>query len=63
MDFLNGHMDYNMDFALTFQCIYYDDFISILFIWTQYMIHDGEKLWIENKYNKNFNQHNYGTFE
>jgi hypothetical protein len=36
-------MDYNMGFALTFKCIFYYDFISIFFIGTQYMIHDGKK--------------------
>ncbi len=45
-----------MGFESTFKCIYDYDFISIFFTWTQYMIHDGEKIWIEDKYNKNFNQ-------
>jgi hypothetical protein len=37
-------MDYNLDSILTFKCIFYYDFISILFIGTQYMIHDGKKM-------------------
>jgi hypothetical protein len=49
-------MDYSIGCALTFKCIHYYDFISIFFMWTQYMIHDGEKIWIENKCNKKFNQ-------
>jgi len=36
-------MDYNMGFALTFKCNFCYDFISIFFIGTQYMIHDGKK--------------------
>ncbi len=49
-------MDYNFGFALTFKCIFCYDFISIFCVGTQYMIHDGIKIWIEKKYNKNFNQ-------
>jgi hypothetical protein len=45
-----------MGSTLTFKCIYYYDFISICFLLTQYMIHDGEKIWNEKKYNKKFNQ-------
>jgi hypothetical protein len=37
------YMDYNMGIALTFKYIFYYDFISIFFIGTQYMIHDGKK--------------------
>ncbi len=37
------YMDYNMGIALIFKCIFYYDFISIFFIGTQYMIHDGKK--------------------
>jgi hypothetical protein len=37
-------MDYNMGIALTFKYIFYYDFISIFFIGTQYMIHDGKKI-------------------
>jgi len=36
-------MDYNLGSALTFKCIFYYDFISIFFIKTQHMIHDGQK--------------------
>jgi hypothetical protein len=32
------------------------DFISIFFIGTQYMMHDGKEKWIEKNYNKNFNE-------
>jgi hypothetical protein len=32
-----------MGYALTFKCIFYYDFISMFFIRTQYMIHDGGK--------------------
>ncbi len=46
-------MDYNLDFALAFKCIFYYDFISIFFIWTQYMIHDGKKKWMEKITTKN----------
>jgi hypothetical protein len=36
-------MDYNLVFALEFKSIfYYDKFISIYFLRTQYMIHDGK---------------------
>jgi hypothetical protein len=35
-------MDYNMGSMLTFKCIFCYDFISIFFIGTQYMIHDGK---------------------
>jgi hypothetical protein len=43
MDLKNGHMDYNLGYALVFKCIFCYDFISIFFIGTQYMIHDGKK--------------------
>jgi len=36
-------MDYNLGFAWASKCIFCYDFISIFFIKTQYMIHDGEK--------------------
>jgi len=36
-------MDYILDFALTFKCIFCYDFILIFFIGTQYIIHDGKK--------------------
>jgi hypothetical protein len=49
-------MNYILGVALTFKCIFYYDFISIFFIETQYMIHDGEKKWIEKNYKKNFIQ-------
>jgi hypothetical protein len=49
-------MDYDLGFVLTFRCIFCYDFISIFVIGTQYMIHDGEKIWIEKKYNRIFNQ-------
>jgi hypothetical protein len=39
MDFLNGHMEYDMGSTL---CIFCYDFISIFFIGTQYMKHDGK---------------------
>jgi hypothetical protein len=41
MDFLNQHMDYVFDFALTFKGICYD-FISKKIKGDQYMIHDGK---------------------
>jgi hypothetical protein len=37
-------MDYTLGFELAFKCIFYYDFISIFFIGTQYMIHDGKKM-------------------
>ncbi len=49
-------MDYNTGYALTFKCIFYYDFISMFFTRSQYMIHDGEKIWIEENYKKNINQ-------
>jgi hypothetical protein len=49
-------MDYNLDHALKFKCIFYYNFISIFFIGFHYMIHDGKKIWIEKYYNKKFNQ-------
>jgi hypothetical protein len=58
MDFLNGHMDYNLGFALTFKYIFCYDFISIFFIGIQYMIHDGKnehelkKITMKNLVNK-----------
>jgi hypothetical protein len=42
MDFKSEYMDY-MGSALMFKCIFYYDFISIFFIETQHMIHDGKK--------------------
>jgi len=36
-------MDYILGFTLTFKCTFCYDFISIFFIGTQYMIHDGKK--------------------
>jgi hypothetical protein len=36
-------MNYNLVSALAFKCIFCYDFISILFINTQYMIDDGKK--------------------
>jgi hypothetical protein len=36
-------MDFNLDFALAFKCIFCYDFILIFFIGTQYMIHDEKK--------------------
>jgi hypothetical protein len=44
-------MDYILGYALTFKCIFHYDFISIFIIGTQYMIHDGKKIWIEKNYN------------
>jgi hypothetical protein len=56
MDFLNGHMDYNLGFALTFKCIFVmissQYLLQGLIIW--YMME--KKIWIEKNYNKNFNQ-------
>jgi hypothetical protein len=49
-------MDYNMVSTLTFKCNFCYDFISIIFIGTQYMIHGGKKRWIEKNYIKKFNQ-------
>jgi hypothetical protein len=37
------HMDYNLGSTLTVKCIFCYDFISIFFMGTQYMIHDGKK--------------------
>jgi len=45
-------MDYNMGFALSFKCFFFNDYISIFYIQTQYMIHDGKKKWIEKKITK-----------
>ncbi len=56
MDFQSGHMDYNLGSELAFKCIFCYDFISMFFIRTQYVIHDGEKKWIEENYNKKFNK-------
>ncbi len=42
MDFKSGHMDYNLGFTLAFKCIFCYDFISILFVEIQYMIHAGK---------------------
>jgi hypothetical protein len=39
---LKWEYDYVLGFVLTFKCILYYDFISIFFIGTQYMIHDGK---------------------
>jgi hypothetical protein len=36
-------MDYKLECALTFKCIFYYDFISIFFMGIQYMIRDGKK--------------------
>jgi len=52
MDFQSGHIDSGLDSSLTFRCIFYYDFISIFFIGTHYMIHDGKK-WVENLTTKN----------
>jgi hypothetical protein len=49
-------MDYNLGSELTFKCIFCYDFISIFFIRTQYMIHDGKKIQIEKHYKKKINQ-------
>jgi len=49
-------MDCNLGFALTFKCIFCYDFISIFFIRTQYMIHDGKKNGLEKNHNKIFNK-------
>jgi hypothetical protein len=36
-------MDYNIGSTLTFKCIFcYDKFISIFFLGSQYMVHDGK---------------------
>jgi hypothetical protein len=45
-----------MGSTLTFKCIFCYDFISIFFIGTRYMIHDGKKRWNEKNYSKSFNQ-------
>jgi hypothetical protein len=45
-------MDYNLGSTLPFKCIFCYDFISIFFVGTQYMIHDGKKIWIEKNNNK-----------
>jgi hypothetical protein len=55
MKFFNGHMNYNLGSTLAFKCIFCYDFISMFFIRTQYMIHDGKKMNWEN-YNKKFNE-------
>jgi hypothetical protein len=49
-------MDYNLSSASTFKCIFCYDFIPIFFIGTQYMIHDGIKIWIEKKLQQKNNQ-------
>jgi hypothetical protein len=36
-------MDYNLNYALTFNCSFCYDFISIFSTRTQYMIHDEKK--------------------
>jgi hypothetical protein len=46
-------MDYNMGSTLAFKCIFCYDFISIFFIGTQYMIHDGKKNELKNIATKN----------
>jgi len=51
-----------MGFALKFKCIFCYDFISIFFIGTQYMIHDGKNLCNEKNYNKNFNHQIFMDF-
>jgi hypothetical protein len=56
MDFKGGHMEYSLDYALTFKCIFSYDFISIFVLGTQYIIHDGNKQWIEKNYNTKSNQ-------
>jgi hypothetical protein len=45
MNFQNGHMDYNLHYALTFKCIFCYDFISIFFIGIQYMIVDRKNIY------------------
>ncbi len=47
MNFKSEHMDYVLDFALTFKCIFCYDFNLIFFIRTQYIIFDGKKKWIK----------------
>jgi hypothetical protein len=42
-----------MGSALTFKCIFCYDFISIFFIWTQYMIHDEKKYELKKITTKN----------
>jgi len=49
-------MNYNLGFALAFKCIFAMISSQYFLIGIQYMIHDGEKKWIEKNYNKNFNQ-------
>jgi nitrate reductase gamma subunit len=49
-------MDSNLGSTLAFKCIFCYDFISIFFIGTQYMIHDGKKKWIEKNYQMFYNQ-------
>jgi len=53
MDFSSGHMDYNLGSALTFKYIFCYDFISIFFIGTQYMVHDGKKYELKKITTKN----------
>ncbi len=53
MDFSSGHMDYNLGSALTFKYIFCYDFISIFFIGTQYMVHDGKKYELKKNTTKN----------
>ncbi len=49
-------MDYILGFALTFKCIFYYDFISIFFIWTQYMIQMGKKYGLKKFTTKNLTE-------
>jgi len=54
-------MDYNLGFALTFKCIFCYDFISLFFIGTQYMIHDGKKIGLKKITTKTLTKNNnYG---
>jgi hypothetical protein len=41
--------------VLSFKCIFCYDFTSIFCLGTQYMIHDGKKIWIE-KITKKINE-------
>jgi hypothetical protein len=54
MDLKNGHMDYNLECALTFKCIFNFHF-NIFYRGSIYDTWWGKK-WIEKNYNQNFNQ-------
>jgi len=56
MNFLSGHMDYNLGSKLTFKCIFLLWFHLNIFYKDSIYDTWWKKKWIENHYNKNFNQ-------